>query len=135
MPAGIEYTRIPEDRLLDDYYANIHGAYRAMNDAFEMRADAGLTQDDIATMLNVDKGLVSKRLNGTENLTMKTLSYMGTAMSCLVTVTFTPYESVCVSNFYRPTESINSSVIGVTAESGQSGKMGTMNAILEPADG
>jgi hypothetical protein len=114
MNAGIQYIKIPQDRLLDDYYTNLHGAYNSMQGAFQMRADSGLTQDNIATMLDIDKGLVSKRLNGTENLTLRTLSYMGTAMECRVTITFTPYDRVGTQNYNKPTESVNGTIIDST---------------------
>src|SRR5262245_38082934 len=106
MTDGTHYRKIPEDRLLDDYYANLHGAYGSMREAFDMRADAtGLTQDDLATMLDVNKALISKRLNGEANQTLRTLSYMGTCMNCRVKVTFVPYEEIGTRNFYAPTPS------------------------------
>jgi transcriptional regulator with XRE-family HTH domain len=91
---------IPEARLLDDYHTNLYSAYRAMRDAFATR---GYTQDDLAVRLGVDKALISKRLNGRENLTLRTLSYMGSALDCRVTVTFTPYELIGTSNYNERT--------------------------------
>jgi hypothetical protein len=130
MYVGIDIAVIPEERLLEDYYTNLHGAYRAMHDAFEMRADAGLTQDGIAIMLGVDKSLISKRFNGMENMTLKTMSYMGTAMNCRVTISFTPYESVCMSNYYQPTQSINNALIMITSDEGGN-RMSTVNSPVE----
>jgi transcriptional regulator with XRE-family HTH domain len=72
-----------------------------MQSVFQMRSANGLTQDHIAAMLDVDKGLVSKRLNGNDNLTLRTCSYMGTAMQCRVFVTFVPYENVGTNNSYN----------------------------------
>lgn len=40
----------------------------------------GLTQREIAETLDIDPGLVSKRLNGPGNLTLRTLSDLYTAM-------------------------------------------------------
>jgi len=105
MNAGTKPKMISKSRLLDDYYANLHVAYNAMQDAFRMRAQSGLTQDHLASKLGVDKGLISKRLNGVENLTLRTLSNMGTAMECRVNVSFEPYEQIGLSNFYVPTPS------------------------------
>jgi transcriptional regulator with XRE-family HTH domain len=135
MNAGTQYIKIPQDRLFDDYYTNLHGAYNAMQSAFQMRAEAGLTQDNIATMLDIDKGLVSKRLNGTENLTLRTLSYMGTAMCCRVTIVFTPYESVGNGNYYKPTESVNGTIIGDVSIGSTFFLTESVNAKLEPIDG
>jgi transcriptional regulator with XRE-family HTH domain len=96
------FVAIPAEVLLDDYYANLHGAYNSMREGF---ATSGLTQDDIAGSLNVDKSLISRRLNGSENLTLKTLSYMGTAMGCRLNISFIPYAMVGVGNSYTYTPS------------------------------
>ena len=40
----------------------------------------GLTQNEIALKLGVDKGLISRRLNGQENLTLNTIADLFTAM-------------------------------------------------------
>src|SRR4051794_15316108 len=62
---------IPKEELWDDFYANLHMAYGSLKDVFDR---SGETQDEIASRLGCDKSLVSKRLNGRENLTLKTLS-------------------------------------------------------------
>jgi transcriptional regulator with XRE-family HTH domain len=106
MTDGTKYLKLAEDVLLDDYYACLHDAYDSMRDAFEARAhDEGLTQEDIATQLDVDAGLISRRLSGTENISLRTLSNMGSAMRCRVTVKFWPYEEVGSRNFYKETPS------------------------------
>jgi transcriptional regulator with XRE-family HTH domain len=94
---------IPTDILLDDYYANLHGAYNSMRVCFSA---SGLSQDDLASSLNVDKSLISRRLNGSENLTLKTLSYMGTAMDCRLAITFVPYAMVGTGNTNTSTPSV-----------------------------
>jgi hypothetical protein len=83
--------QIPKEELLDEYYENLHGAYNAMREGF---AASGLTQDYIACALDVDKSLISRRLNGSENLTLKTLSFMGSSMGCRLSITFVPYAHV-----------------------------------------
>jgi transcriptional regulator with XRE-family HTH domain len=88
--------QIPKEELLDEYYENLHGAYNAMREGF---AASGLTQDHIAYALDVDKSLISRRLNGSENLTLKTLSHMGSAMGCRLTIKFVPYSHVGTGNF------------------------------------
>jgi transcriptional regulator with XRE-family HTH domain len=92
---------IQTEILLDDYYANLHGAYNSMRECF---ATCGSSQDDIAESLDIDKSLVSRRLNGTENLTLKTLSYMGTAMGCRLQVNFMPYATIGTTNTYTSTQ-------------------------------
>ena len=111
MSDGTQSNRIPEDHLLDEYYTCLHGAYSSMQQAYEMRAYyTGLTQDLIAARLDVDKGLVSKRINGTENLTLKTYSYMATAMDCRAVVTFVPFENIGTGNYFTSTENVNDPV-------------------------
>jgi transcriptional regulator with XRE-family HTH domain len=83
--------KISLSALWEEYYTNLHGAYNAMWQAFKK---SGLSQDEIAERLAVDKGLVSKRLKGRENLTLKTLSFMASAMGCRLSIGFTPYEAV-----------------------------------------
>jgi transcriptional regulator with XRE-family HTH domain len=92
MSVGIQSSPISEDELLEDYYDNLHEAHSSMQAAFRLRQMQGLTQDQIALRLGADKGLISRRLNGSENLTLKTLSYMGSAMNCRVIVTYRLYE-------------------------------------------
>jgi len=77
--------------LWEEYSTNLHGAYDAMRTTFRQ---SGLSQDDIAERLSADKGLISRRLNGSENLTFKSLSFMASAMECRLTVMFTPYREV-----------------------------------------
>jgi hypothetical protein len=88
---------IQTEILLDDYYANLHGAYNSMRECFSV---SGHSQDEIATALSIDKSLVSRRMNGSENLTLKTLSYMGTAMGCRLHISFVPYTMVGRANTY-----------------------------------
>ena len=64
-----------------------------------------ITQDNIAASLGVNKALISKRLRGDENLTLKTLSFMGTALKCRIQIRFVPYEQVGTSNEFSATNS------------------------------
>lgn len=82
---------LPLGELMEEYYDHLHEAYDAMRTAFKQR---GITQDEIAKRLGVDKALISKRLNGQENLTLKTLSFMATAMECKLCVEYVPYEMI-----------------------------------------
>src|SRR5262245_32019862 len=77
--------------LWEEYYTTLLKAYNAMREAFKK---SGLTQDQIAERLGVDKALVSKRLNTRENLTLKTLSFMACAMGYRLTIGYTPYYQV-----------------------------------------
>jgi transcriptional regulator with XRE-family HTH domain len=101
MGAGTSVA-ISQDRLFEDYHINLYGAYHAMRDAFDAR---DITQDELAARLDTDKALISKRLNGKENLTLRTLSYMATGLKCRVTITFTPYENIGSGNYFTTVNS------------------------------
>jgi transcriptional regulator with XRE-family HTH domain len=88
--------------LLDEYYAVLHDAYGAMRNVFKRLAASGLTQDDLAEKLGVDKALVSKRLRGRENLTLKTMSFMATAMGCRLSIGYVPFDAVQAPNRIEP---------------------------------
>lgn len=96
MSAGIE--TLSKERLAEDYAETIYDAYESMRGCYKRRSHEGLNQDKIAALLGIDKSLVSKRLNGQENLTLKSLCAIGSAMDCRVTVHFRPFESLGFGN-------------------------------------
>src|SRR3982074_3656701 len=89
---------LSHDVLWQDYYANLKTALTSMRKIFKTRAASGLSQDDIAKSLDIDKSLVSRRLNGEENFTLKTLSFMATSMKCRLNIQFRPYEELGEGN-------------------------------------
>lgn len=99
---------IPEKTLLSEYYANKHRAYNSMMDVFDELAEKeGLTQENLATLLCVNKGVVSRRLNGSANITLKTLSNMATALKCKLSINFQPVRSLPKRNYKSKYEGIN----------------------------
>jgi transcriptional regulator with XRE-family HTH domain len=98
----------------DEYYIAMHGAHNALRAAF---TESGMTQEELAGRLGIDKALVSKRLNGAENLTIKTLSQMGTGLGYRLTVAYVPFHSCGVTNqyFVTPIHGLKSSTSGVSA--------------------
>lgn len=84
-------NRLAEGDLWEEYYTNLHHAYEALREAF---AKSGLTQDQLAAKLGVDKGLISRRLNGNENLTLRTMSFMASAMGCRLRIHPLSYDKV-----------------------------------------
>ena len=86
---------IPASVFWDDYYESLHIAYNALRQAFN---DSGLTQDELAIRTGIDKSLVSKYLNGSENLTIKTLSQMGAGMNYRLVVAYQPYDQLGISH-------------------------------------
>lgn len=91
---------ISDSVFWDDYYENLHAAYNSLRDTFK---SSGLSQDDLAARLGVNKSVISRRLNGSENLTIKTLSQMGTAMECRLITTYQPYALAGACNYFYPT--------------------------------
>jgi len=102
---------IPVSVFWDDYYESLHIAHDALREAFE---SSGLTQDELADRIGADKSLVSKRLNGSENLTIKTLSQMGTGMGYRLVTTYVPYDQCGMINYFHPT--ISSVAASTTAQ-------------------
>jgi len=89
----IKAKAISKTELARDYSAALRKAFNSMIKAFDKRVkDGNFSQDDIAKLLDIDKGLVSRRLNGTKNLTLRTLSSMASAMGCYLIINFSPYE-------------------------------------------
>jgi transcriptional regulator with XRE-family HTH domain len=82
---------IDENVLWEDYYENMHDAYDEMRRLIRRRC---ITQDQLAARLNADKGLISKRIHGSKNLTLKTLSFLATALQCRLAINFVPYDEV-----------------------------------------
>jgi transcriptional regulator with XRE-family HTH domain len=93
-------TPISKEELWDDYYANLHAAYNSLHETF---AQSGMTQDDLAEKIGCSKSLISKRLNGYENLTLKTLSFMGTGMGHRLEMKYVPYDQMGMSNQFAST--------------------------------
>ena len=97
---GSASIRIPPSVFWDDYYETLHAAYYAMRTAF---AESGMAQEELAERMGVDPSLISRRLNGSENLTLKTMSHMGTGMGRRLTLAFCPYDQLGMSNYHYPT--------------------------------
>jgi transcriptional regulator with XRE-family HTH domain len=100
MTGGNVSDVIPDSAFWDDYYENLHAAYNSLRDTFK---SSGLSQDELAARLGVNKSVISRRLNGSDNLTIKTLSQMGTAMGCRLITTYQPYALSGTCNYFYPT--------------------------------
>lgn len=99
---------IPEKILLSEYYANKHDAYNSMMEAFDSRVENDdFNQEALATLLDVNKGVISRRINGSANITLKTLSNMATALKCRLNINFQRYEDLPKKNYNSPYENLN----------------------------
>lgn len=106
MTDGQSFSLIPERTLAEQYFENLHTAYRSMREVFKLRAAQGMTQDDLADRLDSDKGLISRRLNGQENMTLKTLSAMASGLDCGLNIQFIPFEEYrSPSNYFESDDS------------------------------
>jgi transcriptional regulator with XRE-family HTH domain len=59
--------------------------------------DRKVTRADLARELDVTKGYISRLLNNTPNMTLRTLVSIATAVGCRVSVTIAKQESVAVT--------------------------------------
>jgi transcriptional regulator with XRE-family HTH domain len=67
----------PFDRAFAHFVRQVR---EALQQTFAEEAADGLTQKEIADVLGVDEALISRRLNGPGNITLRTLSDLYTAM-------------------------------------------------------
>jgi len=94
-------SALSKETLWEDYYANLKTALFSMRQMFRLRSDTEkLSQDDMAARLDINKSLISRRLKGEENFTLKTLSFMASAMRCRLQIRFRPYEELGHGNNY-----------------------------------
>ena len=100
MIAGTQFKPLSQDELRDDYFVALYGAHDSMTDAYNLRAEQGWNQKAISLRLDCDESLVSRRLNGEENMTLRTMSGMASALDCRLTIIFTPYEQCGAGNNY-----------------------------------
>jgi len=105
-----EIQPIQKRILLSEEYDDKYDAYSEITDAFEYNSKKnGLNQDKLAKLLGVSKGVISRRLNGSANITLKTLSNMATAMRCKLIIKLQPYDELQQSNYISPYDLINKS--------------------------
>ena len=97
---GMKAEPISQAILMEDYYDALHHAYNSMRTVFRIRERNGLTQEEIADSLEVDKSLISRRIKGRENMTLKTLSGMATVLDCKLIIEFKPIEHIERKNIY-----------------------------------
>ena len=65
----------------------MHGLLRKVRMVYhEAHEERGVTQQDIAERLNVDAAVVSRWINGRQNMTVRTLHNIARAMDCRLTV-------------------------------------------------
>lgn len=109
--------------LWEEYSTNLHAAYSALRHAFRR---SGLTQDELADLLGADKGLTSKRLHGKANLTLKTLSFIASALKCRLQIYFVPYDEVkaveqrgtaIIASLVQPASTLNDATDGLAEPS------------------
>lgn len=77
----------------------LRAMWREIYLAFEKREkEEGLTKSDIAERLDVHKSVISRRLNGTGNITIEILSDMARVLACKPEIKITPYEDIVSDN-------------------------------------
>src|SRR5689334_1840996 len=92
--------RIPAELLLMWAAEVSQAAQFEMRRAFAKEAkESGITQDEIAERLGVDKSLISRRMRGRSNPTLETLSDMARAMDCRVSLLFEHLRDLHKANY------------------------------------
>ena len=110
---AIEPRRQVFVRLAGRLLAELQLAYTCEHDA------RGITRTDIAAALGVHKSVISRRLNGTSNLTLESLADLAWALDHEITISLRPRsEVISVSSNYHaeavPRTSNVDSVIGLS---------------------
>ncbi len=82
----------PKDRATGRFMSRVHRALAKV--VTEAKAETGLTQQQIADAMGVDKSVVSRILNGESNLTLKTIGDISWVLGFKPEVTFRPVEVV-----------------------------------------
>ena len=67
----------PYDRAYSHFVRQVRDAIQR---TFDEEAESGITQKELADTLGIDQALVSRRLNGPGNITLRTLANLYTAM-------------------------------------------------------
>lgn len=68
----------------------ISSVHRELQEAYMRASRRGITQQNIADVLDVDRSAVNRRLQGGGNLTLRTLSDLAFAMDEDIALTFSP---------------------------------------------
>jgi len=88
--------QIDLDKYERAYGHFLHKIQSSIQQTFaEEEEERGLTQSDIARELKIDKASVSRRLNGTGNVTLRTISDLFTAMDREPLSNFSGHGSFC----------------------------------------
>lgn len=81
-----------KDRSTGRFMSRVHRALAKI--VTQMKDEKGLTQQQIADAMGVDKSVVSRILNGESNLTLKTIGDVSWAVGLKPELTFKPIEVV-----------------------------------------
>jgi plasmid maintenance system antidote protein VapI len=73
--------------------------WTALVQAFRVREAQGATRQALADTLGVDKSVISRRLNGSSNLTLEVVSEMARAMGYRPELRLESYESLSSGNY------------------------------------
>ena len=91
-------------RELLAYRADIKGSiFRQIRHVFAQLKEAGFTQKDLATKIDMDEGQLSRRLRGDYDLQLETFSDLARGLDCRIDVRLTPLrEAVQYSQEIKP---------------------------------
>jgi transcriptional regulator with XRE-family HTH domain len=84
--------RIELDKYEKAYGRLVRRVQSAIQETFEQETSRGLTQADMARELKLDPSIVSRRINGSGNLTLRSISDLFVAMNRDPLANFEPLE-------------------------------------------
>ena len=94
--------------------------WQQLHDAFEHRSkDWGLTKTDLAKALNVNKSVISRRLNGSCNFTLEVISDMARALEYRPFIELKSYESLADQGNKQPYEYVQTTCAHIATSSSQ----------------
>jgi len=97
-----EAKPIPRRELLA-YQADVKGSiFRQIRQRFARLKECGFTQKDLADLINMDRGQLSRRLRGDYDLKLETLSDLARGLDCRIDVRLTPLTDLAAS--IKPSE-------------------------------
>ncbi|MER9300465.1 helix-turn-helix domain-containing protein [Mesorhizobium sp. M0621] len=98
MSTHLSETRIPEERLAEQWYGLLHKVISSVQIAYRNAAkETGLTQKVMAKRLGMNNPeVISRCISGQKNMTLRTLHNLARAMDCRLDIAITPLSSLKV---------------------------------------
>jgi transcriptional regulator with XRE-family HTH domain len=87
--------RLSDDTLLENWYFFFHQTFARLKVKFLERE---ISQDELATRLGKNKAFISRCLRGRNNVTLKTMFYIASALGYRMEINFVDLKTVSLVN-------------------------------------